>query len=71
MSSVQILALNLRRLRKEKGWSQEDLAFESGLHRTYISALERAKRNPTIEILDRLANSLKVSAHELIRPDLV
>lgn len=60
------LARNLKRLRSEKGWSQEDLAASTGLDRTYISGIERKVRNPTIEILERLAKALKVGASDLI-----
>ena len=61
------LARNLRLLRAEKGWSQEDLGFEADLHRTYISDLERASaRNPSIRILERLANSLGVTPGRLL-----
>lgn len=60
------LARNLKRLREEKGWSQEDLADEAGLHRTYVSGLERQVRNPTIQILERLAKALVVKASALI-----
>jgi len=58
---------NVRRIRKERGWSQEELAFESGLHRTYISGIERGARNPTIVILARLAKTLGVSVERLVR----
>jgi len=58
---------NLKRIRKERGWSQEELAFESGLHRTYISGIERGARNPTIDILARLAATLRVGVEELVR----
>lgn len=58
---------NLKRVRKERGWSQEELAFESGLHRTYISGIERGARNPTVLILDRLAKTLRVKVEELVR----
>lgn len=61
-----LLSLNLQRLRREKGWSQEQLAFESGLHRTYVSGLERAVRNPTILVLERLAKPLGVPAAALL-----
>lgn len=60
------LARNLVRLRGERGWSQEDLAEETGLHRTYVSGLERAVRNPTILVLERVAKALKVKAGELL-----
>lgn len=58
---------NLKRIRKEKGWSQEELAFESGIHRTYISGIERGARNPTIVILARLAETLRVSVDQLVK----
>lgn len=54
------LAFNIQRLRRERGWSQEDLALESGIHRTYISGIERCVRNPTLNILERLATTLGV-----------
>jgi transcriptional regulator with XRE-family HTH domain len=58
---------NLSAIRKKKGWSQEDLSFECGLHRTYISGIERGIRNPTITILDKIAKSLKVKVTDLLR----
>ena len=60
------VGLNLKRIRKERGWSQEELAFESGLHRTYISGIERGARNPTLVILARLAETLKVPIEQLV-----
>ncbi|MEJ0061541.1 MAG: helix-turn-helix transcriptional regulator [Terricaulis sp.] len=60
------LARNLIRLRHEKGWSQEELAEQSGLHRTYVSGVERAVRNPTIEVVEKLARSLKATASALL-----
>lgn len=62
------LGLNMQRLRREKDWSQEDLAFESGIHRTYISGLERGIRNPTITIVQKLADTLKVPFGTLLDP---
>jgi len=52
------LAENLRRLRKAKGWSQEHFADEAGIHRTYVSDLERAARNPTITVVEKMARTL-------------
>jgi len=62
------LASNLQRLRREKGWSQEDLAFESGIHRTYVSGLERGVRNPTLTVVQRLADALRVPFGSLLDP---
>jgi transcriptional regulator with XRE-family HTH domain len=57
---------NVRRLRAELGWSQEELAFECGLHRTYISGVERGVRNPTVLVLQDLATALRVPASKLL-----
>ena len=66
MSVHDVLAQNMRSARKKRGWSQEDLAHESGIHRTYISDLERAARNPTISIVEKIAVALGLSAADLI-----
>jgi len=60
------LARNLKREREALGWSQEELADRADLHRTYVSGIERKVRNPTIEIVDRLAKALKVGAGSLL-----
>ena len=60
------LAKNLRRMREERGLSQEAFAFEAGIHRTYISDLERARRNPSLAVLERIAIALSVSASDLL-----
>jgi transcriptional regulator with XRE-family HTH domain len=60
------LAANLKRLRQERGLSQEKFAFEVDIHRTYISDLERGARNPTISLIDKLAKYLRVSAGDLL-----
>ena len=62
------LAMNLRRLRVARGWSQERLAADSGVDRTYVGAIERQSENPTIEVLDRFAGALGVAVHELLTP---
>ena len=49
------LAANVRRLRSARGWSQEVLAFESGLHRTFVAHVERAARNISLDNIARLA----------------
>jgi transcriptional regulator with XRE-family HTH domain len=60
------VALNIKRLRAERQLSQEELADRAGLHRTYISGVERAVRNPTITVLDGIASGLGVSLAELV-----
>lgn len=55
------LAANIIRLRKERGWSQEELADRAGLHRTYISGVERGVRNPTIAVVAKIAAVFEVS----------
>jgi transcriptional regulator with XRE-family HTH domain len=57
---------NVKRFRKDKGWSQEDLAFESGFHRTYISGIERGARNPTVVVIEKLAKALDVKPGRLL-----
>jgi transcriptional regulator with XRE-family HTH domain len=57
----------LRELRKQRGLSQEVLAFESGYHPTYIGQLERGKKNPSLRAIISLASVLGVLPSELIR----
>ena len=57
----------LRALREDRGWSQEEFADRAGLHRTYVSAVERGVRNPTLSVLERLAKALGVSMTELVQ----
>ena len=60
------LGQNLRKLRDEKGWSQEDFADRAGIHRTYVSDIERGRRNPTITVLEKLAKPLGVAPGDLL-----
>ena len=57
---------NVRKLREKRGWSQERLSFEAELHRTYISGVERGVRNPTVTVLQKVADALGVSAAKLL-----
>ena len=66
MDVRQRLAANMRRLRKDRGWSQEALADEAGLDRTYISGIERRVRNPTVTVVDRVASALGCGLGELL-----
>ncbi|MBW2003721.1 MAG: helix-turn-helix transcriptional regulator [Deltaproteobacteria bacterium] len=56
----------LHQLRKERGLSQEELGFESGYHRTYISQLERGKKSPSLQTIFQLAKALKVEPSEIV-----
>lgn len=66
MTIQMTLGNNVRRIRESKGWSQDKLSEESGLHRTYISGIERGVRNPTIEIVQEIALALDVSPSQLL-----
>jgi transcriptional regulator with XRE-family HTH domain len=57
---------NLRRIRKQNGYSQEALAFRAEVHRTEISLLERGKRDPGVNMTLRLAGALGVDPGELL-----
>lgn len=57
---------NLKKFRIERGLSQEGLAFECGLHRTYVSGVERGVRNPTVLVLEQIAKALKIPAARLL-----
>jgi transcriptional regulator with XRE-family HTH domain len=67
MSSGEIVALNIRRLRLERGLSQEALAVDAGIDRTYVSRLECGLENPTISVLEKLAHALSSNIEELFR----
>jgi len=66
MDVVAVMGRNVRRLREEAGLSQEQLAFEAGMKRSYVSDLERGTRNPTVRALGRLAAALKVEPASLL-----
>ena len=65
MDLIHCFAINVRKYRKECGYSQEYLAELAGLHRTYISALERERRNISIENIQRIADALGIDAYKL------
>lgn len=64
-----IVARNMRRLRAERGWSQEHLAHECGLNRTYLSAVERSEQNISVDNLYRVARGLGVEGWMLLKGD--
>jgi transcriptional regulator with XRE-family HTH domain len=63
------LGQRVRKYREQKGWSQENMAEYSGLHRTYISGIERGTRNPTITIVAQLAAALNITLGDLLDGD--
>lgn len=60
------LADNVKSYRNSLGWSQEELADAAGLHRTYVSGIERGIRNPSISIVAKLAKALGVEPADLL-----
>lgn len=71
MSDIRhVLAKNLKSARLAAGWSQEEYADIAGIDRTYVSGVERAIRNPTILVLERLAKALTVSVADLLKDKL-
>ena len=67
MDLRQVFAANLRRVRHAKGISQEELAYEAGVNRTYVSKLERGATFVGLEIIGKLANVLEVEPADLLQ----
>lgn len=66
MDLRKVVGKNVKKYREELGVSQEELAFRAGLHRTYISGVERGIRNPTVTVLGKIAEALDRQANELL-----
>ena len=56
----------VRERRQELGWSQEQLALKASINRTYIASLESGRRNPSLDLIARLAAAMKIDAAELV-----
>jgi transcriptional regulator with XRE-family HTH domain len=69
MDMRRLVGRNVRRIRLEKGLTQEEFAERSGFSQQYLSSLERGTRNPTVVTLFELASALGVSHVALIEPD--
>ena len=67
-SARGVLAKNLIRLRQEREWSQERLALEAGLHRTFVAHVERHSRNISLDNLEKLATAFGVETYRLLLP---
>ena len=61
-----IMAYNMRLFRVNKGWSQEELARQCGLDRTYVSAVERKRWNIALSNIEKMAQALGVPAYQLL-----
>ena len=62
----KIVGQNVRRLRVERRLTQEQLAHDAGIDLTYVGGIERGRRNPSVDVLGRLAASLGVHPRELL-----
>lgn len=68
VSARALLAANLVSLRRTRELSQEALAFEAGLHRTFVAHVERQVRNISVDNIEKLAIALGVEPYELLKP---
>ena len=68
MDAVVLLGLNVRKFRKLKGMTQEQLGLDTEMERSYVSDLERGTRNPSVRAVERLAKALGVELHQLLMP---
>lgn len=68
MDAQTLVAWNLRKIRVGRGLSQENLAVDASIDRTYVSRLERGLENPTVAVLERLAMALEVEITALFAP---
>lgn len=67
MQARKRVGVNIQRLRRERDLSQEELGAQAKVHQTYLSQVESAKRNPSIDVLERIADALHVDIVELFR----
>jgi transcriptional regulator with XRE-family HTH domain len=64
----QVFGKRVRELRKERGLSQVELAAKVGIDRSYMGFLERGERNPSLEVIAKIAEALSVTPDELLKP---
>jgi len=67
MTMELVLGREIKKAREVLQRSQEALAFEAGIHRTYVSLIERGKKSPTLAVIVRLATALGIKPSELLR----
>jgi transcriptional regulator with XRE-family HTH domain len=66
MAPRKTVAIQLKKLRKRRSWSQQELADKAGISRTYLARLETARQDATLSILEKLAKALKVKIGRLL-----
>ena len=66
MELRQTVAKNVRMLRRERGYTQEELSERAGIDRNYTGMIERAERSPTVDMLEKIATALDVEAATLL-----
>ena len=67
MKAQEQLGMRIRFLRKQRHWSQEDLALNAEVNKNYLCDLEKGRRNPSLIILEKIANAFNISLEELFR----
>jgi transcriptional regulator with XRE-family HTH domain len=67
MKAQEQLGMRIKFLRQQRKWSQEDLAFYANVNKNYLSDLENGRRNPSLEILERIAIAFSISLEELFK----
>ncbi len=67
MEAKKRVGVNVQRLRREKDLSQEELAHRAEIHQTYLSGVERGRRNPSVEVLERIAKALNIDIEQLFK----
>lgn len=65
MKILEVFIRNMKKYRTEKNLSQEDLADKTGLHRTYISSVERGQRNVSLKNIGKIADALEIEVYKL------
>jgi transcriptional regulator with XRE-family HTH domain len=66
---LRTLGLRIRRFREARDWSQEELSFRCGLHRTYVGSVERGERNISVINLQKIAGALGIEIRDLFAPN--
>ncbi|MCT4565616.1 MAG: helix-turn-helix transcriptional regulator [Maledivibacter sp.] len=66
-----IIRTRITTLRQAKGWTKKQLALKADISVTYIGELEAGKKNPTIVIIEKIANALEVEISELFKEEII